>query len=105
MLKSQWWVNCKPLAEEAIKVGSVSLLRQGMEKIHFSQRTRAGELRIAPKQSEDDLFRWLEDVQDWCISRQLWWGHRCPAYFVHIEGQEQDVRVSTYSLRFVPYLV
>lgn len=55
------------------------------------QRTRAGELHIAPKQSEADWFRWLENIQDWCISRQLWWGHRCPAYFVRIEGQEQDV--------------
>ncbi|KAI9450848.1 hypothetical protein BJY52DRAFT_1226968 [Lactarius psammicola] len=54
------------------------------------QRTRAGELHIAPKQSEADWYRWLENIQDWCISRQLWWGHRCPAYFVCIGGQEQD---------------
>ncbi|KAI0290120.1 tRNA synthetases class I-domain-containing protein [Russula brevipes] len=73
ILKPQWWVDCKPLAEEAIK------------------RTRAGELHITPNQSEADWFRWLENTQDWCISRQLWWGHRCPAYFVRIEGQEQDV--------------
>ncbi|KDR72774.1 hypothetical protein GALMADRAFT_252030 [Galerina marginata CBS 339.88] len=72
MLKPQWWVNCKPLAEEAIK------------------RTRAGELIINPKQSENDWYRWLEGIQDWCISRQLWWGHRCPAYFVRIAGAEQD---------------
>ena len=73
MLKPQWWVNCKPLAEEAIK------------------RTKAGELLITPKQSENDWYRWLEGIQDWCISRQLWWGHRCPAYFVRIEGvAEQD---------------
>ncbi|KAJ7863189.1 hypothetical protein B0H13DRAFT_2254165 [Mycena leptocephala] len=57
VLKPQWWVNCKPLAEEAIK------------------------LVINPKQSENDWYRWLEGIQDWCISRQLWWGHRCPAYF------------------------
>ncbi|KAK0461790.1 tRNA synthetases class I-domain-containing protein [Desarmillaria tabescens] len=72
ILKPQWWVNCKPLAEEAIK------------------RTRAGELIIAPKQSENEWYRWLEGIQDWCISRQLWWGHRCPAYFVNIQGKEQD---------------
>ena len=73
MLKPQWWVNCKPLAEEAIR------------------RTKAGELLITPKQSENDWYRWLEGIQDWCISRQLWWGHRCPAYFVRIEGvAEQD---------------
>ncbi|KAI0051297.1 hypothetical protein FA95DRAFT_1554638 [Auriscalpium vulgare] len=72
LLKPQWWVNCKPLAEEAIK------------------HTRAGELVITPKQSEAEWYRWLENIQDWCISRQLWWGHRVPAYFVRIEGKEQD---------------
>ncbi|KAI9462013.1 tRNA synthetases class I-domain-containing protein [Lactarius psammicola] len=82
VLKPQWWVNCKPLAEEAIKVVPLQLI--------FRTRTRAGELHIAPKQSEADWYRWLENIQDWCISRQLWWGHRCPAYFVRIEGQEQD---------------
>ncbi|KAF8152335.1 tRNA synthetases class I-domain-containing protein [Crassisporium funariophilum] len=70
VLKPQWWVNCKPLAEEAIK------------------RTRAGELTINPKQSENDWYRWLDNIQDWCISRQLWWGHRCPAYFVRIAGED-----------------
>ncbi|KAF9050760.1 valine-tRNA ligase [Hymenopellis radicata] len=73
ILKPQWWVNCKPLAEEAIK------------------RTKAGELHIAPKQSENEWYRWLEGIQDWCISRQLWWGHRCPAYFVRIDGKDQDM--------------
>ncbi|CDO68942.1 hypothetical protein BN946_scf185000.g85 [Trametes cinnabarina] len=53
-------------------------------------RTRAGELHITPKPSESEWYRWLENIQDWCISRQLWWGHRCPAYFVNIEGVEQD---------------
>ncbi|KAG6846244.1 valine--tRNA ligase, partial [Arthromyces matolae] len=77
VLKPQWWVNCKPLAEEAIKT--------------FLKRTRSGELLIQPKQSENEWYRWLEGIQDWCISRQLWWGHRCPAYFVRIEGAEQDI--------------
>jgi tRNA synthetases class I (I, L, M and V) len=55
------------------------------------QRTQSGEILIAPKQSEAEWYRWLENIQDWCISRQLWWGHRCPAYFVRIEGGSQDV--------------
>ncbi len=55
------------------------------------QRTRAGELKIRPQTSESEWYRWLENIQDWCISRQLWWGHRAPAYFVKIEGEEQDV--------------
>ncbi|KAG9124426.1 hypothetical protein FRC07_011685 [Ceratobasidium sp. 392] len=72
VMKPQWWVNCGPLAEEAIK------------------RTRAGELLITPKSSEAEWYRWLEGIQDWCISRQMWWGHRCPAYLVDIKGTEQD---------------
>ncbi|GAA5976762.1 hypothetical protein JCM11641_000863 [Rhodosporidiobolus odoratus] len=72
VMKPQWWVSCKKLAEAAI------------------ERTKAGELKIRPAASEGDWYRWLEGIQDWCISRQLWWGHRAPAYFVKFEGQEQD---------------
>lgn len=57
-----------------------------------AQRTKAGELKIRPEASEKEWFRWLESINDWCISRQLWWGHRAPAYFVKMEGKEQDVR-------------
>lgn len=66
--------------------------------LHSLQRSRAGELKIAPAQSEADWYRWLDNIQDWCISRQLWWGHRCPAYFVRIEGEENDVRVGLSSV-------
>ncbi|KAG8886997.1 hypothetical protein FRB98_000680 [Tulasnella sp. 332] len=72
VMKPQWWVKSKPLADAAI------------------ERTRAGELRITPKQSESEWYRWMEDIQDWCISRQLWWGHRCPAYLIRLEGVELD---------------
>jgi len=50
-------------------------------------------MKITPQQSEDEWYRWMENMQDWCISRQLWWGHRCPAYFVKIEGESPDVRL------------
>ncbi|TEB35463.1 valine-tRNA ligase [Coprinellus micaceus] len=72
ILKPQWWVNCKPLADKAL------------------EHTRKGEILIQPKQSENEWYRWLENIQDWCVSRQLWWGHRVPAYFVNIEGEEQE---------------
>lgn len=52
---------------------------------------RSGELKIIPQTSENEWYRWLEQPQDWCISRQLWWGHRVPAYFVMIKGDENDV--------------
>ncbi|KZV99018.1 hypothetical protein EXIGLDRAFT_763016 [Exidia glandulosa HHB12029] len=71
-MKPQWWVNCQDLAAEAVK------------------RTRSGELLITPSQSEAEWYRWMDSIQDWCISRQLWWGHRCPVYYVRIEGQETD---------------
>ncbi|RUS33808.1 hypothetical protein BC938DRAFT_483795 [Jimgerdemannia flammicorona] len=51
-----------------------------------------GKLKIQPKTSEQEWFRWLGSIQDWCVSRQLWWGHRVPAYFVRLEKIDfQDV--------------
>jgi valyl-tRNA synthetase len=72
LLKPQWWVNQQDMAVEAIKA------------------VKSGEITITPKSSENEYFHWLENIQDWCISRQLWWGHRCPVYFVEIEGQSND---------------
>lgn len=74
LLKPQWWVAQKPQAEAAIKA------------------VRDGKITIFPKTSENEFFQWLEHIQDWCISRQLWWGHRCPVYFVKLEDSsvEQD---------------
>ncbi|KAA1074327.1 hypothetical protein PGT21_001345 [Puccinia graminis f. sp. tritici] len=72
LIKPQWWLNCKELSQETLK------------------RARAGEIKIAPKATEKEWYSWLEGMRDWCISRQLWWGHRCPAYFINIEGQIQD---------------
>ncbi|KAJ3035387.1 hypothetical protein HDV00_004032 [Rhizophlyctis rosea] len=74
MLKPQWWVNCKDMADAAL------------------QAVRSGEMQIIPETSEKEWYRWLENIQDWCISRQLWWGHRVPAYWVRIKGQEEDAQ-------------
>ncbi|KAI9359333.1 tRNA synthetases class I-domain-containing protein [Zopfochytrium polystomum] len=72
MMKPQWWVNCKDMAAAAINA------------------VKSGELEIIPKTSERDWFLWLEKIQDWCISRQLWWGHRVPAYLIRIDGKTAD---------------
>lgn len=72
LLKPQWWVKQDDMAKEAIKAA------------------KSGEITITPQSSEKEYFQWLENIQDWCISRQLWWGHRCPVYFVNIEGKEGD---------------
>jgi len=64
----QWWLNCRSMADKSLDA------------------VRTGELSILPKDHEKDWFYWLENIRDWCLSRQLWWGHRVPAYRVHIEG-------------------
>ena len=71
MLKSQWYVNCKQMAERACNA------------------VREKKIKIVPEFHEQVWFRWLEDCHDWCISRQLWWGHRIPAYHVRLEGDEE----------------
>lgn len=72
VIKPQWWVDCKPLAAKAVK----AVEEQGMV--------------IVPDVSKREFYRWMNDIQDWCISRQLWWGHRCPAYLIKIEGKDPD---------------
>ncbi|KAI7833353.1 tRNA synthetases class I-domain-containing protein [Kickxella alabastrina] len=72
MIKPQWWVKSKTLADPAIEAA------------------RDGRLEIIPQSSEKEWYHWLENIHDWCISRQLWWGHRIPAYFVRIAGQNND---------------
>jgi len=62
-ISEQWFVKMKPLAEPAIKA------------------VRNGDVKFVPKRYEKTYFNWLENIQDWCISRQLWWGHRIPAYY------------------------
>jgi len=62
-LSEQWFVKVKPLAEEAIRA------------------VRDGRTRIIPKKWENDYFVWMENIRDWCISRQIWWGHRIPAWY------------------------
>lgn len=71
-LKPQWWVSQKEMAQAA------------------AEAVKNGDLKIAPQTSENEFYRWMENIQDWCISRQLWWGHRCPVYFVNIEGENRD---------------
>lgn len=70
ILRPQWFLHCKPLAEAAIS------------------EVRSGRMKIQPENFEVDWYRWLEACHDWCISRQLWWGHQIPAYLAtDIEGQ------------------
>ncbi|KAJ2768924.1 valine--tRNA ligase [Coemansia nantahalensis] len=72
IMKPQWWIRGEPLAGPAMEAA------------------RDGRLEITPSLSERDWFRWLENIQDWCVSRQIWWGHRIPAYLVRVAGQTCD---------------
>ena len=62
-VSEQWFVAMKDLAKKA------------------ADSVRNGEVRFVPKKYEKQYFNWLDNIQDWCISRQLWWGHRIPAYY------------------------
>ena len=62
-ISEQWFVSMKKLAEPAIKA------------------VKNGDVKFVPKKYEKTYFNWMENIQDWCISRQLWWGHRIPAYY------------------------
>lgn len=66
MVKPQWYMNCNEMAKSAVEA------------------VRSGELKLTPDVHKKIWFHWLESIRDWCISRQLWWGHRIPAYFVTI---------------------
>lgn len=72
LMKPQWWMRMRELADAAIKA------------------VKDGEIKIRPEGAERNYYRWLENINDWCLSRQLWWGHQIPAYFVKIEGGEGD---------------
>ncbi|TBU94464.1 valine--tRNA ligase [Phytopseudomonas dryadis] len=78
-LTDQWYVSTQPLAEKAIAA------------------VESGEIQFVPKQYENMYFSWMRDIQDWCISRQLWWGHRIPAWYdqagnVFVGRDEAEVR-------------
>ncbi|CAM8937461.1 unnamed protein product [Rhodiola kirilowii] len=73
LIKPQWYVNCKVLAPEALKAVTDDLNRK---------------IEIIPKQYTAEWKRWLDNIRDWCISRQLWWGHRIPAWYVTLEDDK-----------------
>ena len=79
LITSQWFVNQKELSKEAIKV------------------VKNDDTSFVPKNWENTYFSWMNDIQDWCISRQLWWGHRIPAWYdddgnIYVAEDERSVR-------------
>ena len=78
-VSTQWYVKMKPLAEPAIEA------------------VRSGKTKFVPDRFSKIYYNWMENIQDWCISRQLWWGHRIPAYYCqdcgHMEVSKDAVTV------------
>ena len=62
-LTDQWYVKVEPLAKEAIKV------------------VEDGDIKFVPENWSNTYFEWMRNIEDWCISRQIWWGHRIPAWY------------------------
>lgn len=63
MITPQWYVNCDSMAKRS------------------TDAVRNGDLKILPQEEEKTWFNWLDNIRDWCVSRQLWWGHQIPAWF------------------------
>ncbi len=79
LLTDQWYVKIQPLAEPAIAA------------------VKKGEIRFIPESWNKTYFQWMDNIEDWCISRQLWWGHRIPAWYdsqgnIYVGYSENDVR-------------
>ena len=79
LISAQWFVKMAPLAEEALRV------------------VREGEVKFVPERFSKTYINWMENVHDWCISRQLWWGHQIPAWYCddcgHINVDRKDPTV------------
>jgi len=85
-LSKQWFVKMKPLAEPAIAA------------------VKSGEVKFVPDRWSKIYYNWMENIQDWCISRQLWWGHRIPAYYVSkdkVKSKSEKVKSEGEDLVFV----
>ena len=70
LLRPQWYIKCDDMAKKAVKA------------------VENGDLKIIPENFEKDWYRWLNNSRDWCISRQLWWGHQIPVYEVSSPGSK-----------------
>ncbi len=72
LMKPQWWMRMTEMADAALEA------------------VTSGQIKIKPETAEKNYIRWMSNVHDWCLSRQLWWGHQAPMYFAHIDGEEPD---------------
>ena len=76
LVSTQWFVKTEKMGEKALDA------------------VKTGDIEIIPKRFEKVWYNWLEDIHDWCISRQLWWGHRIPVYYLIEKGVEREFVVA-----------
>jgi valyl-tRNA synthetase len=92
LLTDQWFVDLtRETTPQGTPGGKKAITEPAIEAV------RAGEIRFVPANWENTYFQWLENIQDWCISRQLWWGHRIPAWYdpegnIFVGRDEDEVR-------------
>ena len=87
LITNQWFLKMEPLAQPAIEA------------------VKNGEIKFIPENWSKTYFEWLENIQDWCISRQLWWGHRIPAWYdnegnVYVGESENEISKTTQYRKF-----
>jgi valyl-tRNA synthetase len=71
LIQPQWYIKCRGLAD------------------NVAQYVDKGDIVTHPAHHKNELNRWLNNIQDWCISRQLWWGHRIPAYQIRLADSHE----------------
>ncbi|KAM8938123.1 valine--tRNA ligase, mitochondrial isoform 6-T6 [Lycaon pictus] len=91
LLKSQWFVRCREMGDRAAQMQV--RCRKGSSNGLSVQAVESGALELSPSFHQKNWQHWFSHIGDWCVSRQLWWGHRIPAYLVveeHMKGDGED---------------
>lgn len=83
MITPQWYVKCDDMAKRS------------------TDAVRNGELKIVPAEHEKTWFHWLDNIRDWCVSRQLWWGHQIPAWFATKKDENLSKNDMAYNERWI----
>lgn len=89
MVSAQWFVRTNGMAQRAVDA------------------VRTGDIQILPERFEKTWYNWLDNIHDWCISRQLWWGHQIPVYYVTVPSSynKETSDSSSSTVEEVPYIV
>ena len=93
-LTNQWYVDLtRDTQPDGRPGGNAAIIQPSLEAV------RSGRIRFVPDNWSKTYFQWLENIEDWCISRQIWWGHRIPAWYdaddnIYVGRDEAEVRAN-----------